>query len=256
MEQLCIASFLRHGHEVHLYTYGHVDAIPTGTVVRDGREILPAERIFFYSEHNSPSGFANFFRYKLLLDRGGWWVDTDMVCLRPFDFDGEHVFSAETSRGVAAVNCGVIRAPRGSEAMAFAWETCNAKDPAALRWGETGPALMKQAVEHCGLEDAVQPPEAFCPIPWPEWRRLLDGDDALELPAKSYAVHLWNEMWRRGGADKDGEYDPRCLYERLKTGTRSGAASAPSETSAPARRSRRPPLRSDGTRPAAPRETR
>src|ERR1043165_6249395 len=101
MEQLCINSFLRHGHEGHLYADGGGDARPAGTVVRDGREILPAERIFFYSDHDSPSGFANFFRYKLLLDRGGWWVDTDMVCLRPFDFDGrseEHTSELQ-SRG-------------------------------------------------------------------------------------------------------------------------------------------------------------
>ena len=254
MERLAIASFLRHGHVVHLYTYGEVDGIPTGTIVRDGREILPAERIFFYSEHASPSGFANFFRYKLLLERGGWWVDTDMVCLRPFDFDDDYVFGGEISRGVPAVNCGVIKAPRGSEAMAFAWETCNAKDPATLRWGETGPALTKVVVERFGLHDAVRPPDAFCPVPWWEWRRLIDGDDALELPAASFAVHLWNEMWRRGGADKDAEHDPRCLYERLKREMQGGAETAHSGSSAPARDSRRPPLPSGGRRASSPRE--
>ena len=226
MERLSITSFLQHGHEVHLYTYGDVDGIPPGTVVRDGNEILPAERIFFYRDHASPSGFANFFRYKLLLDRGGWWVDTDMVCLRPFDFDGDYVFGGEISRGVWAVNCGVIRAPRGSEAMAFAWEVCNAKDPATLQWGETGPALTKTVVERFGLHDAVQPPDVFCPLPWWEWRRLLDGDDAFALPPAAFAVHLWNEMWRRDGVDKDAQYDPRCLYERLKTGMRSASEAA------------------------------
>lgn len=255
MERLSIASFLRHGHEVHLYTYGGVDGIPPGTVVRDGREILPAERIFFYSEHASPSGFANFFRYKLLLERGGWWVDTDMVCLRPFDFDGDWVFGSEVWREISTVNCGVIKAPRGSEAMAFAWETCNAKDPATLRWGETGPALTKEVVERFGLHDAVQPPEAFCPVPWWELPRLLDGDHPPELPAQSFAVHLWNEMWRRGGRDKDAQYDPRCVYERLKRENRVSAATARCESSAPARRSRRPPVRSDGTRPSSPHET-
>ncbi len=35
--------------------------------------------------------FANFFRYKLLLEKGGWFVDSDTICMRPFDFDNEYV---------------------------------------------------------------------------------------------------------------------------------------------------------------------
>src|SRR4051794_34921185 len=240
MERMSIASFLRHGHEVHLYTYDRVDGVPPGTVVRDGREILPAERIFTYRDYASPSGFSNFFRYKLLLERGGWWVDTDMVCLKPFAFRGEHVFASELSKGVPFVSSGAIKAPRGSEAMARAWEVCNAKDPSTLRWGETGPSLMKAIVERLGMHDAVQPPHVFCPIPFPQWQRLLDGDDPLELPAESYAVHLWNEMWRRENRDKDAAYDPRCLYERLKRGTTSAAGTLP-RSSPPSRARRRPP---------------
>jgi Alpha 1,4-glycosyltransferase conserved region/Glycosyltransferase sugar-binding region containing DXD motif len=217
MERLSIESFLRHGHEFHLYTYGHVDGVPAGTVVRDGREILPAERIFFYKDQHSVSGFSNFFRYKLLLERGGWWVDADMVCLRPFDFEGAHVFASELSKGVVHVSSGAIRAPRGSEAMSWAWEVCDAKDPQSLRWGETGPTLVAAAVERFGLQSSVQPPETFCPFPYTDWRVLLDPD-APVIPAESVAVHLWNEMWRREGADKDAAYDSGCLYERLKAG--------------------------------------
>ena len=36
------------------------------------------------------------------------------------------------------------------------------------------------------------------------------------LPAASFAVHLWNEMWRDSGQDKNAAYDPECLYEQLK----------------------------------------
>jgi len=243
MERMSIASFLRHGHEVHLYTYGHVDGIPPGTVVRDGREILPAERIFTYRDYASPSGFSNFFRYKLLLERGGWWVDTDMVCLKPFAFAAAHVFGSELSKGVPFVNCGAIKAPRGSAAMAYAWEVCNAKDPATLRWGETGPSLMKEIVERFGMDDAVQPPSAFCPIPFPQWKRLIDGDDPVDVPRDSYAVHLWNEMWRRESCDKDAAYDPRCLYEALKRETTRAAGTSPGP-SPPIHARRRPPRRS------------
>ena len=30
------------------------------------------------------------------------------------------------------------------------------------------------------------------------------------------AVHMWHEVWRRNGADKDAQFHPDCLYEKLK----------------------------------------
>jgi len=37
------------------------------------------------------------------------------------------------------------------------------------------------------------------------------GDDA------SYAIHLWNEMWRKVSQDKNARYHDGCLYEQLKS---------------------------------------
>ena len=95
MERLSIASFLHHGHDYRLYTYGPVEGLPAGAVLEDARSILPESMIFQYREHASFAGFSNYFRYKLLLERGGWWVDTDTVCLRPFDFDEPYVFGSQ-----------------------------------------------------------------------------------------------------------------------------------------------------------------
>ena len=95
MEQLSIASFLAHGHEYHLYSYGEVGRLPKGAVLKNAEEILPKTAIFQYRQHPSYAGFSNFFRYRLLLRKGGWWVDTDVVCLKPFAFDAPYVFAAE-----------------------------------------------------------------------------------------------------------------------------------------------------------------
>lgn len=216
MERLALTSFVAAGHVVHLYVYDDVDGVPSGVDVCDAAEILPRSRIFRYAEHDTVSGFSNFFRYKLLLARGGWWVDTDVVCLKPFDIDGEHVFSSELSKGAPVVNCGVIRAPAGSPAMEQAWQTCAALDTATIKWGQTGPRLCAEVVRTNGLEACVQPPEVFCPIPYYEWQTLVDPSAKIEFPAATYAVHLWNEMWRRGGASKDDAYDAGCLYALLQ----------------------------------------
>jgi mannosyltransferase OCH1-like enzyme len=93
-------------------------------MVRDASEILPAARIFKYREYDTYAGFANFFRYKLLLERGGWWVDLDVVCLKSFRFLSEYVFASEIDTGVAKITNCVMRTPAGSQILKHAWQIC------------------------------------------------------------------------------------------------------------------------------------
>ena len=216
MEQLSVSSFLHHGHQYHLYVYDDVKNIPAGTVVKDGNEILPASRIFQYKEQASYSGFSNFFRYKLLLERGGWWVDTDTICLRPFDFSEEYVFSSEMAMGQEFINSGICKAPARSQVMAYAWAVCEKKDPEKLVWGETGPRLIAAAVREFSLERYKQPPEVFCPLGYADWQKVLQPGVNLKLDERSYAIHLWNERWRGVNQDKNASYPEDCLYEQFK----------------------------------------
>ena len=214
MERLSITSFLRNGHEYHLYSYAELPNVPTGTVIKDANEILPASAIFQYKDRPSYAGFANFFRYKLLFERGGWWTDLDVVCLKPFDFSEEYVFSSEISAGKEVTTNGVIKAPVGSAALAHAWSVCQTKKPDKLVWGETGPRLMGEAVRKYCLDKYQKPYYIFCPIS--DWRKLIEPYVAA-LHEGAYAVHLWNSMWQLGKQDKDATYHPACIYEQLKT---------------------------------------
>ena len=217
MEQLSISSFLINGHDYHLYVYDDLKNVPSGAVVMDASAILPSSRIFQYKKFPSYAGFANFFRYKLLLERGGWWADTDVICLKPFDFPDECVFATEINhRGREVVTSCVIKAPAASDAMAYVLDVCDRKNPARLVWGETGPLLMAKAVKKFGLERYKVNHWAFCPIDYEEWRKVLRPDLALVFDDRTYAIHLWNELWRRAGQDKNAQYDQHCLYEQLK----------------------------------------
>jgi hypothetical protein len=198
-----------------LYTYDKVGNTPDGTVVRDGEEILPESMIFQYREHKSYSAFSNYFRYKLLLEKGGWWVDTDLVCLRPFDFQEEYVFSSEMAVGQEFINAGAIKSPAGSEALAYAWNVCQEKDRDQLVWGEIGPKLIADAVKRFSLERYVKPADVFCPLGYGDWEKVLDPDLTPAFRENTHAVHLWNEFWRRAGKDKNQQYHPDCLYEQL-----------------------------------------
>lgn len=217
MEQLSIKSFLRNGHSFHLYLYEDAEGVPAGTTVKDANKILPRSRIFTYPDYPSYAAFANLFRYKLLLKKGGWWVDVDTVCIRPFDFESKYVFASELHQdgSVRATNS-ILKAPRGSEIMAYACRQCEQADIRTLKWGQTGPLLLQEAVERYSLEQYVQPPHTFCPVNYFEWERIIDPSTDPEFPKGTRAVHLWNEMWRRSGRDKDIQYEPNCLYEQLK----------------------------------------
>jgi len=58
--------------------------------------------------------------------------------------------------------------------------------------------------------------QTFCPIDYEEWWKLLQpGSDGL-FDEQTYAIHLWNEMWRLAGQDKNAQYHETCLYEKLK----------------------------------------
>jgi hypothetical protein len=216
MEQLCISSFLRNGHTFHLYVYQETAGVPAGTVVLDGNDILPASRIFTYKEHNTYAGFANFFRYKLLFEKGGWFVDADTICLRPFRFRSKYVFSSEGINGRQLVNVGAIKAPPGSPIMRHAWETCEGLNTSELKWSQCGPALLGAAVETYSLAQYVKRWDVFCPVHFSVWEKVLDPNVGWTLDNQSHAIHLWNELWRRSGQDKNARYPPDCLYEQLK----------------------------------------
>jgi hypothetical protein len=164
------------------------------------------------------SAFSNYFRYKLLLDHGGWWADTDMVCIRKLDHDKEHVFATEPYMGIDYITSGMIKAPIGSEIMQHCWDICTTKDPDRIVWGEVGPRLIREAVSSRleGYSEFVAPFEAFCPVGFESWTDFINPNKKLEFSEETYCIHMWNEMWRRSLADKEKAYHKNCLYEKLK----------------------------------------
>jgi hypothetical protein len=217
MERLSIASYMHHGHVYHLYTYWPVEGLPSGALLQDAAMILPESMIFQYREHATYAGFANYFRYKLLLERGGWWVDTDSVCLRPFGFDEPYVVATEPAPGGGEVPTNAfLKAPPGSPAMAFAWESCLARNPRDLKWGETGPRLVAEFVARFGLERYLQPASTFCPVSYEDWKLFTEPAVAWPFGESTRAAHLWHELWRRAAWNKDREYHPGSLYEHWK----------------------------------------
>jgi mannosyltransferase OCH1-like enzyme len=221
MEKAAIASFVANGHDYHLYCYEDVQGVPRGVTLKDGNAILPESRLFPYSDGFAKGSYAavsNAFRYKLLLERGGWWVDTDVVCLRPFDLADERLWASERAdppRDLIVSTC-VIKAPPGDPLMAWAWQRCQAVDVTKVTFGQLGPRLLQAGLDALGVHRYMRPHTFFCPIPFYEWARVLDPADQCLLGPEVYGIHLWNQMWSANGVDKNGVFPAGSLFERLK----------------------------------------
>jgi hypothetical protein len=93
LHRMCVESFVKNGHCFVLYTYGPVANVPDGVVIMDARKLVPESMIYQYD--GSYAGFSDLFRNKLLLTRGGWYVDLDIFSVKRYDLPDSHVFSLD-----------------------------------------------------------------------------------------------------------------------------------------------------------------
>lgn len=244
MERLSLRSFLCNGYEVHLYAYGPVYGLPCGIKVFDAREVLADQYLALAPgvTGNSYAYFSDLFRYELLRQRGGWWFDLDMVCVRHLPCPDDFLVAStwEGKYGQCAVGA-AIWSPVGHAAMVEA-AACARKshDAGRTSFGSIGPSLLQRIVKEKMLQKNMAPWWEFCPVPWrlipnvaqrgirpyaknvvrsikhcamevcnPSFRRAV-------IRGKTRTIHLHNEMWKANQMDKDGKYFPLCLYERLK----------------------------------------
>lgn len=240
LEQLSIASFISNGHEFHLYSYSNIPNLPDGAILKDANEIILEKFVFTYC-NGSYAGFADWFRWALLNKKGNFWVDTDVVCLKPFEFDTDIIFGLQDDRLVAS---GVLGFPANFELCRFLENCCykpNAflpydslktmkrklirwlfnRDRSNIRWGEAGgPAGFTEALKYFNLLSLAKPYTFFYPIHHKNWGLLFSETlaDHIDLCSNSYSIHFWNEMTRRcTGFDKNASFPKKSLFEQLKS---------------------------------------
>lgn len=215
MERLCLCSFLKNGHDFHLYVYNDVVGIPSGVTVMDANTIIPNDRIFL-DDRNGIASFSDWFRYKLLYEKGGWWVDMDVICVKPFDFKDDYCFAREdVDNPIYSVNNGIIKAPAEAEFLSDLLNYIDSCDKDMVIRGAFGPSLLERVLSGYESGDYIQSPEVFCPIHWQDTEKFIEPSDLI-FPDATFAIHLWNEMWRLNNLDKDAQYHPNSIYEILK----------------------------------------
>ena len=227
IEQLSIKSFIDNGHEYHLYVYNPIKNIPKGVIIKDANEILPENEIFTY-ESGSYSAFANYFRFTLLYKKGGYWVDTDLVCIKKFQFKEPIVIASEPVKYYTrkAITSFLIKLPKGSKEALRGIEIQKEHKVKILKgeikWA-SGNKTVIQLVNEFNLHKYIIPWINLCSCSWTDTKSLIDRNfkckgynDINKLHEEIYGIHLWNEVWRREGIDKNGIYPNDCLFEQLK----------------------------------------
>jgi hypothetical protein len=240
VEQLSIQSFIAHGHPYHLYCYSPIKHIPKGALIKDANEILPREKIFV-SRHGSYAAFADYFRWQLLYQKGNYWADTDIICIKPIDLEDEIIFGKESANTVSPA---FMRFPPGhtiSEQMVEAclnpnriyqgdsFKTKRKKVKRRLKrhgladagWGEVaGPDGFTKNIHRNGLFNRAKPFTFFYPIAYSNWDSIFDDtfkEDSVFFKS-TYTIHLWNEMFRRRNKfDKNATFSKHSLIEQLKS---------------------------------------
>jgi Glycosyltransferase sugar-binding region containing DXD motif len=197
-EILAMKSFVDHGHQYILYSYQGV-SVPDGVVVRDAREILPENRVFYYTAgpgRGSIAGFTNLFRYTLLLHHGGWWIDADVICLKDQIFEPDVFLGEEETE---AVGSAILRFPSRHPFMRAMHEAAEAAG-SNIAWGATGPRLLTQSFARWGLSEYVLPRHRSYPIRAQDALHVVipsKVDEVRTAVADASFLHMWNEIFRR-----------------------------------------------------------
>jgi hypothetical protein len=196
LELLTVSSFIAHGHDFRLWTYSDVvTPLPEGVVLQDAAEILPRRAVFrsVVTDREtgvgkgSFAGFSDLFRYKLLYDKGGYWTDMDITCLKPLDFSEPYVFR---SHRVGVVG-NLMKCPPGSPVMRLTFERAQQRLHSGWHFGNRA---LSETVLELGLGRYIRSDICNADL-WLDAVKLFVEYDQ-PIPHELYVIHWINEFWR------------------------------------------------------------
>jgi hypothetical protein len=252
LQRACLRSFLHCGHRVRLFAYDAIAGVPDGVEVCDATDILPRSVIFTHHT-GSFALFSDYFRYKLQMLSLGYWIDTDIYCVRPLQFTDGIVLGWESEE---YCNGAVLRLPAKCPllyALLSIFEECRlpwwlpfrerigfvfddtqfirfrtrerfkiatrhhfsrAKLVADLRWGAGGPRAITHNIKTLGLAREVQPRDVFYPVPYKDYAWIFDPTRSLENVITPRTSAV--HLWNYLLGSLEGRpVAPGCFFERL-----------------------------------------
>ena len=203
-EYACISSFVKNGFDVNVYSYDEL-RLPGGSFLCDATEILPITDLKKYTQaglKGNLAAFSDAFRYQLIKKKGGWWFDSDVLCLASSD-DFVEIFKnkeIKLSLGYQAQNdvaVGVLYIDDNDllQTIIDRLESVGTD----FQWGEIGPKLVTGIINELDINHLVDPKYYFYPI-YKNFQKMFDPlsvEWCKERVSKSFTLHLWNDLLRR-----------------------------------------------------------
>lgn len=137
----------------------------------------------------------------LLSQKGGWWIDTDVICLSSQVPKFREFFAWQNA---TQINSAVLYFEPNHPAM----QRCLAQTEQIgtdVQWGQTGPDLLTSVLADLGATARARPAAECYPVPYQEALDVLRPSQAPQLRTQAKGalfLHLWNEVFRRSGVRK------------------------------------------------------
>lgn len=215
LEQLCLKSFADAGHHITLYSYMPITNLPNGVHAGDAAEVYRRDPILRHVRTGSPAIHADLWRLHLLKKTDKIWVDADVYCYRPFDFETGFIFGWEKPGLICNAVLGLPKTSKALDRLLGFFEDEYAIAPwlkpwqqrelesakAAGRskhmteqdWGFTGPASVTWFLEETGESDHALTETTFYPIAFRDRNKMIQSKYNIEerLTPQTKGIHFW-----------------------------------------------------------------
>jgi hypothetical protein len=239
IELLSIKSFQNHGHKFVLYVYDMDMEVPPNTIKKNANDIISHSDIFKYC--GSFATFSDIFRYKVLYEYGGIWVDLDMVCIKPLTINSDFYFASERTiqKGpyrnrtkVEVATNAILKATPKSEFYNELFNKCwNIRHKIPKLHGRQSKVIflhyLKLQIEDYDWYDYIAPANHHCPVDfWNTKEIFMDIDHypskygvsaytREEILKNCITIHLYRSIIRKRNIDINAS--PVSLFSYLKT---------------------------------------
>ncbi len=219
LEMLTLHSFIEQGHTFHLWLYEPLqNELPQGVICQDANSIIPQSEIFVRQKGDPHKGFgkgslalfSDLFRYKLLYEKGGWWVDMDITCIQAFEFEAPYFFRAHPLLPMVG---NVMKCPRGAPVMLATYEAVKERCNANTKEWLLSNKILNEQVQNFNLAGYIKSGYSN-PDDWLEIERLLYAGFEPQTPWKY--IHWMNEEWRSRAISKEAFFKNSYLETLYK----------------------------------------
>lgn len=205
------------GHPVQVWSYSPSKLnflLEYGVELRDAADVIPKEFFDRVVSKAEIRYFSDIFRYAVLYEHGGLWMDGDVIMVRPFGFRGRYFFNLQwRDGGKGHYVCGNVMYAhaRSTHMRALYEESVNIFiESKTSDFGEIGPKLLSDYISGKAgseLRPWVFSPTFFNSIDWTETDLFGEPLESLRdylNDERVIGVHLWNARTHSIGEQADG----------------------------------------------------